>query len=101
MILHNATDKKNYDYAKGNTFTKISKGECPFAEKEVKLNAEDGLYLMSSLEIGRDRYVTFSQFCRKRRIRCDNYNNIKRRKDEIVPKVDPCFDQGKKILHII
>ena len=50
MILHDTTDKENYDPEIGN-------GKDPFKEQEVDLSPTDALVLQSTLEIGNDRYV--------------------------------------------
>ena len=83
-----------FDKKSGSILHNISKGENPSQQQEVQLSASDGLYLMSTLEIGRDRYVNLSQYCRKRKIIMPNYNKVKKRRLEIVPETEDCFDQG-------
>ena len=95
MILHGTPDKENYDPKSGSIFNKIANGKYPFKEQEVDLSPTDALVLQSTLEIGNDRYVNMSQFLRKRKINCPNTNKIKKRRMEIVPDPDNCFDDGK------
>ena len=95
MILHDTTDKENFDPKIGSIFKKIANGTDPFKEQEVDLSATDALVLQSTLEIGNDRYVNMSQFLRKRKINCPNTAKIKKRRMEIVPDPDDCFDDGK------
>ena len=75
-------------------FTKIAKGEdiCQGA----KFSDVDGLYLYSSLEIGRDRYTDLKQFCSKHKVNLPCHSYVKRRKLEYVPveKLQDCFEQG-------
>ena len=97
-ILHNAKNKKHYNPKQGMIFTKIAKGED--ISQGAKFSHDDGLYLYSSLEIGRDRYTDLKQFCSKHKVNLPCHSYVKRRKLEYVPveKLQDCFEQGTILL---
>ena len=94
MMLHDATNPKHYNYKQAMLFTKIANGEDVYQGAEF--GDDDSLYLFSSLEIGRDRYTDFKQFCGKHKVKLPCYNNVKKRKIEYVPLKDlyDCFERG-------
>ena len=96
MLLHDAkTNKKHYNYKQAMIFTKIARGDDIYQGAEFC--DDDALYLFTSLEVGRDRYTDFKQFCEKHKVKVPCYNKVKKRKLEYVPleKLDDCFKQGR------
>ena len=86
------TQSDHYDKENAAIFSRIANGTD--IQQEVSLNADDGLFLMTSLEIGRDRYVNMSQFLRKRKINLPDTNKIKKRRLDVIPDLEDCFEQG-------
>ena len=92
MILNDTTGK-HYDFKSGQVFSKIAKGQD--LQKCANLDAGDGVYLMQSLEIGRNRMIDLKQFLEGRNVHIPNTDIIKRKRMEIVPTPDDCFSRGK------
>ena len=81
---------EKYDHEKGELFNKIFHGNDPL---DTKLTIEEGLYLQSTLNIGRRRYVDLSQFL-KPHLRLPNTDVLRAKRNQLTPELET-FCHGK------
>ena len=93
MILHDTTNMKHYDLESGKIFHKIAHGEN--VSEGAELDVDDGVYLMQSWEIGRDRMIDTKQYLATKNVHIPCTALITKRRKMIVPEPEDCFDQGK------
>ena len=93
MILHDSTNKKHYDLKTAELFKKIATEQdlCKGAE----LDADDGVYLMQELEIGRDKMINFKQYMETKKVHVVCTAKIAKRRKLILPVPEDCFKKGK------
>ena len=79
-------NKEDYSLEKGKMFQAIAEGKTPFEYQH--LQAKAGLYLQTSLDIGRAKYLNLRQFLVPHDINLPNTKKVSDYKKELVPKFD-------------
>ena len=80
------SNREEYSLEKGKMFQAIAEGRTPFEYQH--LQAKAGLYLQTSLAIGRTKYLNLRQFLVPHDINLPNTKKVSEYKTELVPKFD-------------
>jgi hypothetical protein len=80
------SNKEEYSLEKGKMFQAVAEGRTPFEYQH--LQAKAGLYLQTSLDIGRTKYLNLRQFLVPHDINLPNTKKVSEYKQELVPKFD-------------
>ena len=84
--LDKSNEEEEYSLEKGKMFQAIAEEKTPF--KYQHLQAKAGLYLQTSLAIGRGKYLNLRQFLVPHDINLPNTKKVSEYKQELVPKFD-------------
>ena len=80
------SNREEYSLEKGKMFQAVAEGRTPFEYQH--LQAKAGLYLQTSLDIGRTKYLNLRQFLVPHDINLPNTKKVSEYKTELVPKFD-------------